>query len=255
MSEKIVGVDRAIDVLQLMYDNFDEMGVSEISRALGLGKSTIHRILATLEARGMVYRNIETNRYWLGRKIYLMGLAVGEKMDPNVIIKKFMQEFYEKFNEVINISMLDTGIHGDYISVVVLKESNPEKVLTVDPKIGSTTPAHASAVGKCLLAHSPLVDMDRLLKSDLHSFTEHTITEPKRLEKELAIIREKGYAMDDEEREYGLTCIGAPILNKDGNAEYALSISGATASISEGMDEKVEAVKNYARKIARALYW
>lgn len=255
MSEKIVSVDRAIDVLQKLYDNFDEMGVSEISRELGLGKSTVHRILATLESRGMVYRNIETNRYWLGRKIYLMGLAVGDSMDPNVIIKKYMREFYDGFNEVINISMLDTGMQGDYVSVVVMKESSSEKVLTVDPKIGSTTPAHASAVGKCLLAHSPLVDMYRLMKSDLYSFTEHTITEPDELKAELERIRARGYAMDNEEREYGLTCIGAPILDKDGNAAYALSISGATASISEGMDEKLQAVKSYARKIAEALYW
>ncbi len=255
MSEKIVGVDRAIDVLQQLYDNFDEMGVSEISRALGLGKSTVHRILATLEARGLVYRNYATNRYWLGRKIYLMGLAVGEKMDPNIIIGKYIREFGQKYNEVINVSMLDTDINGNYVSVVVMKESSPEKVLTVNPHVGTMTPAHASSVGKCLLAHSPLVDVEHLMRSELCAFTSHTITSPDALVAELERIRRDGYAGDSEEREYGLTCIGAPILDKNGNAEYALSISGASSSIVKDMENKIKAVKLYAHQIAKALYW
>ena len=254
MSETIVAVDRALDILLTLYNNGEEMGISEISRELDLHKSSVHRTLVTLENKNFVHQNLNNGKYWLGVKIYTMGLLVGEKISMVDIFKPYSKELFNEFNEVVNISILDKDITNGYKSVIVLKEYDENKVLSVNPDAGSVTDARASSVGKCLLAFSKYIDYNKLLEKPLEKYTEYTITNHEDLFNELRKIKEEGYAIDNEERELGLTCIGAPILDKNGYAVAAISISGPSARMKiNNFDEKVKKVKDIANKISAAM--
>ena len=119
MSETILSVDRALDLMILLYNNGRGMGVSEIARDLDLHKSTVHRILATLDNKGFVYKNTDTDKYWLGLKIYAMGLLVGEKLSLTDVIRPFAKELFEEFGEVVNVSILDKDPKSLYKSVII----------------------------------------------------------------------------------------------------------------------------------------
>lgn len=251
MSETINSVSRALDILLLMYNNGEELGISEISRELDLHKSTIHRTLKTLEEKGFVYKNIENDRYWLGIKIYAMGLFIGEKMSMNDLIKPFAKTLFDEFNEVVNVSILDENIDNGYKSLIILKESKMDKVLSVNPNIGSSSEAHSSSVGKCLLAFSKDINLDIYSKIKLKKHTHNTIDNMDDLKKEIASIREKGYAIDNEEQEIGLYCIGAPIFDKNNNAIAAISMSGPTARMkNEDLNNKIKRIVEIAHEIS-----
>lgn len=251
MSETINSVSRALDILLLMYNNREELGISEISRELDLHKSTIHRTLKTLEEKGFVYKNIENDKYWLGIKIYAMGLFIGEKMSINDLIKPFAKTLFDEFNEVVNVSILDANMDNGYKGLIILKESKIDKVLSVNPNIGSSSDAHSSSVGKCLLAFSKNIDLDIYSKVKLKKHTPNTIDNVDDLKKELVGVREKGYAIDNEEQEVGLYCIGAPIFGKNNNAIAAISMSGPTARMkNEDLNNKIKRLVEIANEIS-----
>ncbi len=254
MSETILSVERALDTLLLLYKNGEGMGVSEIGRELDFHKSTVHRILATLENKGFVYKNKDTDKYWLGLKIYTMGLLIGEKLSLTDIIRPFAKELFEEFDEVVNVSILDTDSHDLYKSVIILKESKTDKVLSVNPNVGSSSDPHSSSVGKCLLAFGQDINIEKYKDIDLKKYTKYTIDNYEDLIKELEDVKQKGYAIDREEQEIGLYCIGAPILNKNGQAIAAISISGPTARMkNKDLDKKIDRLVEIAKKIAYEL--
>lgn len=239
MDNIITAVDRALDVLMLLHENEKAMGISEIARALNLHKSTVSRTLMTLEHRGFVRKNLENQKYWLGLKLYAMGMTVKEKsayMDEIIVAAK---KLFKEFSEVINVSVLDK-IDGDmYKSVIVYKESNPNQVLSANPTLGSYTDAYASSVGKCLLAYSPDISDEYIRSLKLKKYTKNSISDNEELIKELAEVRKKGYAVDREEREIGLTCVGAPIFDIRGNLVASISISGPTVRMKSYNKEKM----------------
>lgn len=251
MSETIVSVDRALDVLILLYKNEEGMGVSEIGRELDLHKSTVHRTLATLENKDFVYQNKENGKYWLGLKIYAMGLLVGEKLSLNDIIKPYAKKLFDEFNEVVNVSILDKDVNKEYKSIIILKESDTRSVLSVNPNVGSSSDAHSSSVGKCLLAFTDNIDIKKYSELPLKKHTENTLVNYDELVKELSDVREKGYAVDNEEQEIGLFCIGAPILDSEGNPVAAISISGPTVRMkNENLHKKIKKLVKVANEIS-----
>lgn len=252
MSETILSVERALDLLLLMYRNGHGMGVSEIGRELDLHKSTVHRILATLEKKGFVYKDEKDEKYWFGLKIYAMGLLIGEKLSLAEIIRPFAKKLFEDFGEVVNASILDRDPEGGYRSIIILKESENDKVLSVNPNVGSSTEPYSSSLGKCLLAYNSEIDWDELSGMEFRKHTPSTIDNYEDLVKELIETREKGYAIDNEEQELGLYCIGAPILDRTGEAVAAISISGPTARMkNDKIQEKINRLLEIANLISK----
>lgn len=229
MDNLIASVDRALEILILLHENECEMGISEIARELNLYKSTVSRTLSTLEYKGFVKKNPENSKYWLGIKLYAMGMMVKEK---SVYFDEFVlaaNKLFNEFNEVVNISVLDKMEDGTFKSVIVYKKSDPQKVLSANPTLGSYTDPSASSVGKCLLAFNKNITEDYLRKLKLKKFTDNSIVDNELLILELKKIKEQGYSIDDEEREIGLYCIGVPIFDLKGNLVAAISISGPTS--------------------------
>lgn len=252
MTERIVAVDRALDILLALYHNNGEMGVSELARDLDLYKSTIHRSLASLEYKGFVQKNPENGKYWLGMKVYAMGLLVGEKFSLADVVRPYAKELFEAYGEVVNVSVLDRDPEAGYKSVIILKEFSKSKVLSVNPGVGSSSDLHISSIGKSLLAFSKDIDLMSYAEQPLKRYTENTIVSWEGMMAELRKIRQQGYAIDNEEQEIGLYCIGAPILDKRGNAIAAISISGPTVRMKrDDLDEKIQKVVEISRRISQ----
>ena len=251
MSDIIQSVDRALEIMIYLYHADGEASVTKIAADLGAYKSTIYRTLMTLENRGFVQKNPETERYSLGSRLFVLGKGVENRMGLLETVRPYARKLHDAYGETVNVAILERNPGDVYRSVVVMKEEGDRQVLTAKPHVGSSSECHCSAMGKCLLAFSPDIDLSIYETRPLTARTEHTITTAAVLRSELAKIRERGYAMDHEESEYGLSCIGAPILDRKREAAAAISLSGPTSRMLSGdIEERVEAVKRIAREIS-----
>lgn len=212
-NSNIAAVERALDVLLLLYGEGKEMGVSEIANQLGVYKSTIHRTLVTLQSKHFVQKNEVTDKYWLGASLYAIGMMVANTYSLADIVAPEADVLYMKVKDIVNVSILHVDSLNGYKSVVIYKARGPQPMLSMNPEIGSHMDAYASSVGKCMLAFNE-IDWQIIKKTIFHSYTTHTLTSAEELRAELDQVRENGYALDNEEREVGLFCVGAPILTK-----------------------------------------
>ncbi len=239
----INSVDRALDILNYLYEQGREMSITQISKDLDIYKSTVYRTLATLEAKNFVEKNPETEKYGLGMKLFVIGNSMGEKMGLQKVIKPYAKQIHDEFSEAVNVSVLEHSDRGPYHSVIIYKEEN-KQILGFNYEIGSRNECYCAGVGKCLLAFQEQVDLSVYEKYPMEKYTDKTITDVADLEKELEKVRKQGYALDDEERELGLTCIAVPILKEGKHAIAAISLSGPTTRIKDD---------TYERKIKRLI--
>ena len=250
-SDTIQSVDRALKVLIYLYREGKETKITQIAKDLNEYKSTIFRTLTTLEARGFVQKNPETERYWLGGRLFTLGKAVENKMGLPEIIRPYAHKLYETYREVVNVSILERNLDDVYRSVIILKEESTNQILTVNPPVGSSSECYNSSVGKCLLAFSEDIDLEIYREKGLKRYTSSTITDVDVLKSELEKVRAEGYAIDREELEVGLTCIGAPILGRNGFALAAISISGPTSRMLTGdLFDRIHALRAVAQEIS-----
>lgn len=251
MSDIIQSVDRALEVMIYLYHEGRETGITKIAADLGAYKSTVYRTLFTLEARGFVRKNPETEKYWLGSRLFTLGKSVENKMGLQELIRPYARKLCGAYREVVGVSILERNAGDVYCSVSILKEESGRQVPTATPPVGSSSQCYCSAAGKCLLAFSENIDLSVYENGRLKPFTEHTITTVAALQTELSKVRERGCAMDCEELERGLTCIGAPVLDRTGSAVAAISLSGPTSRMLSGdIEERIEAVRRIAREIS-----
>ena len=251
MSDVIQAVDRALEVLIYLNKEGVETSVTKIASDLGVYKSTIFRTLATLEARGFVQKNPETGKYWLGSRLFTIGKSVENKMGIREMIRPYAKKLHERYHEVVNVSILERNPGEVYHSVIILKEESTQQMLTVNPPVGSSCECYCSAVGKCLLAFSEGIDLSVYEEHPFFRFTGNTIHSVDVLRDELIKVCENGYAIDKEEQEVGLFCIGAPILDRKGIAVAAISLSGPTSRmLSSDIDERIQAVCSIAHEIS-----
>ena len=251
MSDIIQSVDRALEIMIYLHHAGKETSITKSAADLGVYKSTVYRTLITLENRGFVRKNPETEKYWLGNRLFVLGKGVENRMGLQELVRPYAKKLFDAYREVVNVSIPERNPDDEYRSIIVLKEESDRQVLTVNPPVGSSSECYCSSVGKCLLAFSADIDLAVYDAHPMLPHTEHTITTVSALRAELLKVRERGYAMDHEELEYGLTCIGAPVLDQKGEAVAAISLSGPTSRMLAGdIEERIEAVKRIAREIS-----
>lgn len=249
----INSVDRAMDLLILLYEEGKEMGVSEMAERLDTYKSTVHRTLITLEGKGFVRQNPETDKYWLGMRLYTIGMAVGNNTSLRDILKPHCDKLQKEFSEVVNASIMDLSESDNPQGIVIYKAYDVNQLLIVNPPEGGSSPLYGSSVGKCLLAFND-VDLDQFRSIELIKHTENTVDNWDDLKKQIEAVKVNGYALDDEELEIGLTCIGAPILDSNNKAVAAISLSGPTQRMKTGdFEQKIKRVMEVARDISKNL--
>jgi DNA-binding IclR family transcriptional regulator len=251
--ETILSIYKAIDILLLLQSEGREMGVTELARALGMNKSTVHRVLATLDGRDFVQQNSETGKYWLGMKLYSLGMTIADKLPLKVIASPYLKALSQKFNEGVHMSVLDRSF-SLFPRILIIDKIQTQQLLSFTPSIGSGSTCNSSGMGKCLLAYSSDEYIQKFIGTPLPRFTQNTITEWPEFLKELKHIREVGYAIDKEELEIGLTCVAGPILNKNQEIVAAISLSGPTSRLqADRLDVIIEEVKKTARAVSLLL--
>lgn len=242
----INAVDRALDVLLYINQQKDPVGISQIAQALGVYKSTVFRTLLTLENKHFVRQDPVTGKFSLGISLFSMGrhITIYDVFTP------FAEMLSAEFHETVNVSVLDINSRDIYRSVLVVKAEQQHNVLSVSPKLGSSSPCYSSSVGKCLLAFSVDIDEAMLARYEFKQFTRNTIPGLEALREALEYIRSVGYAVDNEEQEIGLTCVGVPIFNVDGKVIAALSITGPTQRMREhDLETLVHRLKQVSKEI------
>jgi DNA-binding IclR family transcriptional regulator len=244
----IQSVQRAVAILKAFTKDRPELRVNELSRMLDLHKSTVSRLLSTLEQGGLVAQNPETGKFRLGVDlICLAGLVVTHR-DVRMAAGPYLRQLAEISKETVNLAIKDGGqvVNVDHVpSPHVVKDLG---------WVGRRTELHCTSTGKVLLAHLPKDAIESHLTRELPSFTDRTITDPTQLRQELRKIREQGYAVVQEELEEGLNAIAAPIQDHRGRVIAAVSVSGPSYRVSPPrFPALAEAVKQAARSISREL--
>jgi IclR family transcriptional regulator, KDG regulon repressor len=218
-------IDRALDVLSA-FGSKHEFGVSEMARTLGLPKSATHRILSTLAGRGFLEQG-SNHRYRLGLKVLELGNACRLRLGLIAIAQPILQELSVQVNCNSHLAKLD-GLEV----VDLLRTEYPAPF-----RIGRTAmlrrPAHCTALGKALLAFSDPRLSEEVVAAGLPRLTRYTITKPERFFNELALVRRRGYAVDNEEFYAARRCLAAPVFDEHGRAVAAISISAMITEISE----------------------
>jgi len=217
-------LQKALRILLYMGQYGPELGVTQVASALELNKTTVHRLLNAMENFELIEKNPDNERYRLGLKLHDLGAKAIESRTLRSEAHGFLVEMGRRSNEAVSLAVPDRG------GVVCLdRVDSPHTVISVRTVVGARFPAHCTAVGKAVLAHLSQVEVDSILAANgLTRFTPHTITRVSELNKNLRLIRERGYALDKQELERGLSGVAAPILARDGRILAAVGIAGPT---------------------------
>lgn len=244
----VQSVERAIMILKCFSEERYELKLSEIAEELDLNKSTVHGIVATLKYHGLLSQNEENQKYMLGPSLLELGDIAANSIDILKIAPVILKNLSLKIEETIHVGILDR------MEIIYIYKHESYQSMRIYTKIGARNPAHCTGLGKALLAY---VDDDILIHSvpeKLDRFTKNTITHKIELFKELKLIKEKGYSIDNEEIVEGLVCVAAPVFDNNGNARYAISVSGPKIRMTnEKISESIAYVKEAARELSYKL--
>ncbi|TDT51031.1 IclR family transcriptional regulator [Fonticella tunisiensis] len=248
-SNLIQSVDRALQILECFSRENRELGVTEISKYLGLHKSTTFGLLSTLESRGYVEQNLDNGKYRLGLKLFELGNLVHEGLDLRKQAYPFLKELVDKYQETVHLVVNDRG------EAVYIDKVEGPGAIRMYSQVGKRPPMYCTGVGKAILAYMPDKEVDRILfEKGLRPFTPNTITDVDKLKAHLAEIREQGYSFDNEEIEIGLRCVAAPIKNHKGEVIAAISVAGPSTRMTwEKMNILAISVKEAAVNISRRM--
>lgn len=243
-------VVKALNILDYLGEMQRPCSAVEISRDLGISRSTVYRLLSTLAAGGYVAQDpAEPEKYRLGYKILELANGFLEGVELRRVAYPFLQRLRDLANETVHLVVMDGG-QCTYVEKVECSQA-----VRMHSTIGSRVYAHCTAVGKSMLAHLPREEVEEVLaRHGLPARTSNTITDKERLFQELERVRQQGYAVDDVENEEGIRCVGAPIFDHQGKVVAALSISGPAFRLTEErIQELAPHVKEAALAISRQL--
>ena len=242
-------LDRTFQILDILSGEATGQGVTELAEKLGLHKSTTHRLIMVLESSRYVERDGSTGKYRLGSRIIELGLSALSRLDVYQIARPFLRDLVAETGETAHIGIMRGG------EIVSLVNWESTQALRTPSTIGTRHPAHCSSLGKAILAFGTPGDLDRFLHCrTLERYTRHTITSPELFRRETESVRRTGFAVDDEEREDGLRCIGAPVFSCSGDVVAAVSIAGPAFRITRDRTAALaEAVLKTAGAISAAI--
>lgn len=242
-------LDRALGILEILWKEGPDLTQSQLCERVGLHKTTVHRLLAVLENHRLVERTKQNGKYRLGLRLFEMGSKVGAEIDLRERGRPHLKKLSYDTGETAHLCILDEG------EVLYLEKVEAQRTVRVPSTIGRRYPAHCGAAGKALLAFLSPDELDGIVKKrGLKSYTSKTLTSTKLLKQELRVVRDRGYAVDNEEFEEGLRCIGAPLRDHTGEVIAAISIAGPAFRISdERFPEIVQFVVDAAVELSREL--
>jgi len=242
-------LNKSLSVLEILLQQGSAMNMIEISERLEIYPSTIHRILDTLKYRGYVEQDPYTQKYQLGLKLLELGMTKLRQMNLAREAAPYLKELVNQCNETAHLGILEKE------EVIYIAKEESSQAIRMRSYVGRKVPLHCTALGKVLLAYLPEKERKRILfRKELPRFTENTITDKKKLKKELDKIKEQGFALDREENEKDVRCVAAPIRNFQGKVIAALSISSPIFRIDKNAQDNLKkAIVETSEKISKKL--
>lgn len=229
----IKSVIKAFDVIDYMALSEKELGVTEISEALNYGVSATYHLLNTLKECNIIEQNETTKKFKLSLKLWQIGMRAYGQNDISVSLKPYLRKLKELTGETANLTILDNN------QIVYIAQEESNRLLKMFTKIGVSAPLHCTGAGKILLAYQPKAKQAKIIDSiELKKYTDKTITDKDKLMEEIDGIKERGYGLDDEERELGVSCIGAPVFGVNDEIIACISISGPKSRFTKENKDK-----------------
>jgi DNA-binding IclR family transcriptional regulator len=247
MSEQIKSLSKALTILEFLGTCPNGVSLQKISEGTGFNKSSIHRVLATFEASGYVAQMVSTKQYRLTMKLVQLGHAAINS-DVSGVVKPHLNELLNDVNETVNFLAFDS----DNIIFKDKFEPNDASFRT-RTYVGLHSPMYCSAAGKCYLAFSSDAVREAYWQrnsSTMKALTENTILDKAQFFGVLDQIKERGYALDDEENEAGISCVAVPIFDKNKAPIYAVSVSSLTPKMKQmGYHTLAQKIQNITARI------
>lgn len=240
---QITVVRRAALVLRTLAQR-GPLGVSELSREVGLGKASVFRLLQTLSLEGLVRQDSSTSQYSLGPELVVLGQAAVEGIDLRTHARPLMERLSKQTGLPSYLNVAGA------LDVVCLEHVPSLGGINLYGAAGHTMPYHACPSGLVLLAFGPPERVEHVLERGLDRYSSQTITEPKRLLEALAATREAGYASGVDDLEDGVSSIAAPIMDAADRVVASLGLAGFSHLFSKRFEELVAAVREAASAIS-----
>jgi len=252
MSEQIKSLSKALTVLEFLGGFPNGVSLQNISEGTGFNKSSCHRILATFEASGYVAQLSSGKEYRLTMKLVHLGHSAINS-DVTGIVKPYLGELLVDVNETVNFLSFDAD------NIIFKDKFEPaDASFRTRTYVGLHSPMYCSAAGKCFLAFCSDLAREAYWQrnaSTMKPLTENTILDKKQFFEILDEIRERGYALDDEENEAGISCVAVPVFDKNKAPVYAVSVSSLTPKMKQvGYEMLAEKIQLITERIEQQLF-
>lgn len=244
----INSIKRAIQILNLYRDGERYIGITEMARRLDLSKTTVFRIVRSLEAEGWLVQSSDSSKYGLGFEILAVASSLYRRYDWRDIVLEVMTDLKNVVDETVILSAyaVDAGI-------CIEKVDCAEQIKLASER-GQIIPLHAGATGKTLLANLPKEERKRILQKELVRYTDRTLVDPEKLWEELDQIQKQGYAVTTGESNEGAMAIGVPIFDREGKLLYGLSVAGPLERMQQKGEEFLkESIIRAAEQMTRMM--
>lgn len=242
-------LERAFAILEEIARNRHGIRLAELSKRVGLHSSTTFHLVRTMVALGYVQQSKETKRYRIGRPLFTLAAGSLDEVELVSLATPVLEDLTGATRESAHFAVRS----GD--SVVVIAKTSGAGAFQLTDRVGVVRPAHATALGKVLLAALTPAQLERCIESrGLHALTPKTITEPERLRREIEEVARTGVAFDDGEFDPEVRCVAVPVRDFTGQVAGAIGISGPIWRLSlQVLQKKTEIVKEAARRLSAEL--
>lgn len=241
----VQSINRAFQILEALMDHQKGLRIAELVEILHLNKSTIHRILQTLDARGYIDKDERTKSYRLGMKVMALSSHYLNGLELKTVALPFLERLQQQTKVFVHLGILDGN------EIVYLEKIGPYTHFSMYSQIGKRAPLYSTALGKAVFSNLDKGHRAEILKKITYEpITEHTVRNEVEFLEEIAITKQRGYAIDEQENELEMRCVAVPIFDFTGRVIAAVSASGYVNSFPQ---EKILQFGNYVTECAKSI--
>lgn len=238
---------KLVNILELLFDSKEEVGIRELARLCDMPKSTVERLVNSLTEVQWVVQNPKSKKYRIGLRL----LQLTNRWQLHAELVRLVSPIMEDLVLQTNLTAIITMLDGD--GGRCIHKFDSKQAIKLVSTVGAATPLHAGASGKSLLAFLPQSEIDRILSRPLEGFTPQTVTDPEVLKIELQEIRQHGFVFTVGEVDEGAAAIGAPVFDEDHTVLASLSIAGSKFDMMDRSQLLIPIVVDTAAKITNIL--
>ena len=243
----IKSLDRALGVLKELAQ-IESATLSELATAMKESPATLYRVLTTFALHGIVEMDETAQTWHIGPEAYQIGSAFLRRTSLIDVSRPILRKLMQETGETANLGIEKNG------SVFFMPQIETNAPIRAFFPPGTLSEMHASGIGKALLAHMDETQLKRFAARGLQTFTPHTLATPESLAADMVTTRERGYALDDQEKNLGMRCIAAPIQDAYGEVIAGISVSGPTTRVStDHIETLAKSVMRAAQDVSNAL--